>query len=117
VIAWYFEDESTPATDALRDRVADAGAMVPSLWRPEVASVFQTAIRQQRIDAVYRDDSLAELALMPITVDAETSSYAWSATLRLAEQFSLCKTSARLGLLLPCGTPRPDVPVAPFDHY
>ena len=88
-MAWYFEDESTPATDALLDRVADAGALVPGLWRLEVANAFQTAIRRQRIDAVYRDASLAELGLMSITVDADTSTYAWSATLRLAERFSL----------------------------
>jgi predicted nucleic acid-binding protein len=88
-MAWYFEDESTPATDALLDRVADGGAVVPSLWRLEVANAFQTAIRRQRIDAVYRDASLAELGLMPITIDADTSTYAWSATLRLSERFSL----------------------------
>jgi predicted nucleic acid-binding protein len=88
-LAWYFEDESTPVTDALLDRVAGAGALVPGLWRLEVANAFQTAIRRQRIDAVYRDASLAELGLMPITVDADTSTYAWSATLRLSERFSL----------------------------
>ena len=88
-MAWYFEDESTPATDVLLDRVADAGALVPGLWRLEVANAFQTAIRRQRIDAVYRDASLAELGLMPITIDAETNTYAWSATLRLANRFSL----------------------------
>ena len=88
-MAWYFEDESTPATDALLDRVADAGAMVPGLWRLEVANAFQTAIRRHRIDAVYRDASLAELELMPITIDTDTSTYAWSATLRLSERFSL----------------------------
>jgi len=88
-LAWYFEDESTPATDALLDRVADTGALVPGLWRLEVANAFQTAIAHQRIDAVYRDASLAELGLMPITVDADTSTYAWSATLRLSERFSL----------------------------
>ena len=49
-MAWYFEDESTPATDALLDRVADSGAVVPGLWRLEVANAFQTAIRRQRID-------------------------------------------------------------------
>ncbi len=87
-MAWYFEDESTPATDALLDRVADTGAVVPGLWRLE-ANAFQTAIRRQRIDAVYRDASLAELGLMPITIDADTSTYAWLATLRLSERFSL----------------------------
>ena len=88
-MAWYFEDESTKAADALLDRVADTGAVVPGLWRLEVANAFQIAVRRQRIDAVYRDASLTELTLLPITIDADTNSYAWSTTLRLAERFSL----------------------------
>jgi len=36
-----------------------------------------------------RDTPLAELALLPITIDADTNSYAWTTTLRLAERFSL----------------------------
>jgi predicted nucleic acid-binding protein len=88
-MAWYFEDESTPATDELLERVASGGAIVPALWRLEVANAFQSAIRRQRIDAPYRDASLMELAMLPITIDPETNSYAWSTTLRLAERFSL----------------------------
>ncbi|HEY7426564.1 MAG TPA: type II toxin-antitoxin system VapC family toxin [Gemmataceae bacterium] len=88
-VAWYFEDESTREIDALLDRVADTGAVVPAHWRLEVANAFQMAVRHRRIDAVYRDESLAELAVMPITIDDDTSSYAWSTTLRLAEQYSL----------------------------
>ena len=88
-MAWYFEDESTPTTDALLDRIAERGAVVPAHWRLEVASAFQAAVRRQRIDTVYRDASLAELGLMPITIDADTTTYAWSATLRLAERFAL----------------------------
>ena len=88
-MAWYFEDESTPATDAVLDRVSGSGAVVPGLWRLEVANAFQTAVRRQRIDAVYRDASLAELGFMAITIDADTNGYAWSTTLRLAERFAL----------------------------
>jgi predicted nucleic acid-binding protein len=88
-MAWYFEDESTPATDELLERVAESGAMVPGLWRLEVANAFQVAVRRQRIDAVYRDASLKELTFMPITIDTDTNSYAWSTTLRIAERFSL----------------------------
>ena len=88
-MAWYFEDESTPTTDALLDRVAASGAVVPGLWRLEVANAFQMAVRRERIDAVYRDASLAELGYMPITIDTDTNSYAWSTTLRLAERFAL----------------------------
>jgi predicted nucleic acid-binding protein len=88
-MTWYFDDESTATTDELLDRVSEIGAMVPGLWQLEVANAFQMAVRRQRIDAAYRDASLADLALMPITVDSDTNSYAWSTTLRLAERFSL----------------------------
>ena len=63
--------------------------MVPASWRLEVAHAFQAAIHHEQIDAIYRDASLAELALLPIAIDPDTSTYAWSATLRLAERFSL----------------------------
>jgi predicted nucleic acid-binding protein len=88
-MAWYFEDESTPDTDQLLDLVAKDGAVVPGLWRLEVANAFQTAIRRRRIDVSYRDASLAELGFLPITTDVDTDSYAWSAILRLAERFLL----------------------------
>jgi predicted nucleic acid-binding protein len=88
-MAWYFEDESTQATDELLDRVTGGGALVPGHWRLEVANALQMAVRRQRIDAVYRDASIGELILLPITIDTDTNSYAWSATLRLAEKFAL----------------------------
>lgn len=55
----------------------------------EVADAFQEAVRHKRIDSVYRDASLAELAMLPITFDQTMRDRAWSATLRLAERFSL----------------------------
>lgn len=85
----YFDDESTPATDALLDRVAEAGAVAPTVWRLEVANALQMAIRRKRIDDAYRDGALAELALLPITIDVDTDTYAWTTTLRLAERFAL----------------------------
>lgn len=88
-LAWYFEDEATPATDELLDRLASHGAVVPSLWRLEVGNAFQMAIRRKRIDTVFRDEALTELAAMPITIDPETDTHAWTATLRLSERFAL----------------------------
>ena len=88
-MSWYFDDENTPATDALLDQVSDAGAVVPSVWRLEVASAFQIAIRRKRIDNDFRGRALTELMLMPITIDPDTDIYAWSTTLRLAERFGL----------------------------
>jgi len=88
-VAWYFEDETTPATEAILNDVVETGAVVPTLWRLEVANAFQSAIRRNRITAQYRDQSLAELMLMPISIDTETNTYAWTMTLRLAERFAL----------------------------
>jgi len=88
-LAWYFEDETTPATEAVLDRVSETGAVVPALWRLEVANAFQSAIRRNRITAFYRDRSLGELVNMPIAIDPDTNAHAWTTTLRLAERFAL----------------------------
>ncbi len=88
-MAWYFEDEATPATEDVLDRVTETGAVVPTLWRLEVGNTLQMAIRRKRIDAAYRDAVLTELAAMPITIDAETDLHAWTTALRLSERFDL----------------------------
>jgi predicted nucleic acid-binding protein len=88
-MSWYFDDESTATTDGLLDQVADTGALVPTVWRLEVANALQMAVRRNRIDTGYRDRALTELALLPIAIDADTDTYAWSTTLRLAERFAL----------------------------
>lgn len=88
-LTWYFDDETTLATEAVLDRVVEAGAVVPGLWRLEVANAFQSALRRKRISTNYRDGSLARLAQLPITTDADTDTYAWTTTLRLAERFGL----------------------------
>jgi predicted nucleic acid-binding protein len=88
-LSWYFEDERTPAVDAVLDQVAAGGAVVPSLWRLEVANGFQMAIRRKRIDRTFRDNAFRQLALLPITVETETDLHAWSSTVNLADQFDL----------------------------
>ena len=88
-MTWYFDDEITPATEAVLNHVSEAGAVVPSLWRLEVANAFQSALRRKRISPEYRDESLVELGELPIMLDADTDTYAWTTTLRLAERFGL----------------------------
>jgi predicted nucleic acid-binding protein len=88
-LSWYFEDERSAQADTLLDQVVDQGAVVPSLWRLEVANGFQTAILRKRIDAAFRDAALAELAMMEITVDSDTDANAWTTTVRLSDRFKL----------------------------
>jgi predicted nucleic acid-binding protein len=88
-LTWCFHDQRTPATQALLEQVAEDGAVVPTLWRLEVANGLQTALRRRRIDAVFRDASLEDLAALPITVDTDTHTHAWSGTLLLSDRFRL----------------------------
>ncbi len=88
-LSWYFPDEQTDAANALLMQIADQGAIVPTLWHLEVGNAFQTAIRRGRCDAAYRDQALAELRELPITVDADTLHHAWKDTLALSEKFGL----------------------------
>lgn len=61
-VAWYFEGEGTAATDAVLDQVSIGGAMALGVWPLEVANALLMAVRRKRIDGVYRDAALAELA-------------------------------------------------------
>ena len=88
-LGWYFEDERSAAGDAVLDRVTEEGGIVPALWRYEVANGLQMAVRRKRIDTTYRNASLAELGLLPITVDRAGDDLVWTTTLALADRFSL----------------------------
>ena len=88
-LAWYFEDEKTEESTAVLRQVADTGAVVPALWRLEVLSGLQVALRRGRITLAYRDASLSDLRALPIAIDRSTNRQAWSATLRLCDRFAL----------------------------
>lgn len=88
-LAWCFEDEATPAIDAVMQQVAESGAIVPALWRLEVANGLQAGLRRGRLTAPQREAMLAALADLDIATDPETDRYAWSTTLRLAERHAL----------------------------
>ncbi len=105
-LAWLYSDELTPATQQVFDRVTSAGAWVPTLWRLEVANSLQTGVRRGRIRPEFRDASLIDLALMAIKSDLDTDTFAWSATLRLAERCGLTLyDAAYLELALRQGLP------------
>jgi predicted nucleic acid-binding protein len=88
-LSWYFEDERTPAADGVLDQVVNEGAVVPALWKLEVANGLQVAIRRKRIDVQFRDDAISQLAAMPIVAELETDTFAWTSTLHLADRYRL----------------------------
>jgi len=88
-LSWCFADEAADVSAVALDAVVARGALAPPLWRIEVANALTSALRRKRIDAAFREASLADLAALPIALDAETDSHVWSTTLRLADQHRL----------------------------
>jgi predicted nucleic acid-binding protein len=89
VLAWLLPDEHNSTAQKLLDRVAEDGAIVPMHWPIEVGNAMLIALRRRRISAVQRDDGIAQLIDLQITVDQETLDYLWTATLALADRHRL----------------------------
>jgi len=88
-LAWIYGDETTEAIRRVFDAIAENGAVVPALWRLEVANSLRTAVRKRRIEPDFRRAALADLALLDITTDQQTDSYAWTETLNLTDAFRI----------------------------
>jgi predicted nucleic acid-binding protein len=105
-LAWVYGDETTEAIRHVFDQVSDEGAWVPGLWRLDVANVLEMGVRRGRHDAAFRDATLTDLDLLPISLDPETDRPAWRATLHLAGRHRLTLyDAAYLELALRRGLP------------
>ena len=83
-MAWLFDDETTPETDELLDRLKKGAALVPAIWRLEVGNVLIRAERSNRVTAAQVASSLELIRRLPIEVDAETERRALKEVLLLA---------------------------------
>jgi predicted nucleic acid-binding protein len=111
-LAWIYGDETTEAIRLLYERVADEGALVPMLWRLEVANALTLAVRRGRIDVDFRDAALRDLAVLDIISDRQTDAQAWAGTLHLADAHRLTLyDAAYLELAL-----RHSLPLASLDR-
>lgn len=88
-LAWSFVDERNAATLAIASRVRDEGAVVPSLWKLEVANILRLAVRKERITALERNDTLKDFERLGIEIDGETADRAWNETLAVADRHDL----------------------------
>lgn len=88
-VAWLFDDEASPETDALLGRLREDGALVPGNWRLELGNVLTQAERRNRIAGVQIAAYLDLLDRLPIVTDAETESRALREILTLARTENL----------------------------
>ena len=68
-MAWCFDDEATPLTDGVLDRLREDEAVVPALWQLEVANVLLIAERRGRITEAQATRFLDLLMQLRIRVD------------------------------------------------
>lgn len=83
-LTWCFEDEASPQTDRLFERVRDDGAVVPGLWYLELSNVLLQAEKRGRISTGDVATRLGLIAELPISVDGETTVRAWQEILTVA---------------------------------
>jgi len=69
-LAWCFEDEASPQTEAILDLLSDDTAVVPSLWELEVSNVLLLGERHRRLTESQTARFVALLGQLPILVDS-----------------------------------------------
>jgi predicted nucleic acid-binding protein len=104
-MAWCFEDEATPFSDALLIRARQTGVVVPAIWPLEVANTILIGERRQRLTDALTAQFLLLLASLSITIDDQALVGAWGPVLTLAREQGLTAYDAtylelgnRLGL-------------------
>jgi predicted nucleic acid-binding protein len=110
--AWYFDDESDPYADAVALSLAKTIAVVPSIFHLEIANILVMGERRKRSTEAKATAFLTRLAALPIIVDDQTTSRAWSDTIAVARAHGLTSyDSAYLELAL-----RESLPLASLDR-
>jgi predicted nucleic acid-binding protein len=105
-MSWYFKDEASPYTDAVRASLASERAAVPALWPLEVASVLIIGERRKRSTQAKATIWLRLLAALPIAVDMQAPGLAFDTILDLARSHKLTTyDAAYLELAMRLGVP------------
>lgn len=105
-VTWCFEDEATPASDGLLDRLGEEAAAAPAIWPLELGNVLVMAERRGRVSAAQIAEFLGLLHELPVVIDDETPQRALDEVLALARSEGLTTyDAAYLELAMRLGVP------------
>ena len=93
-MAWLFNDEATPKTDALLTRLTAEAALVPAWWFIEITNVLAMAERKGRITPAQSDAFIADLGKLGIERDDEAPRRAFTFLLTLCRRHRLTSYDA-----------------------
>lgn len=68
-LSWCFEDEASPITDAVLDRLDRERAIAPAIWPLEVANGLRSAERRGRLDEGVIPEATRLLMTLPIRIE------------------------------------------------
>ncbi len=88
-MAWVFDDEEEPLAAAVRDRLADTIAIVPSVWPLETSNALLVAERRGRLTEAESVRFLTVLRSLPVNVEAASSLRSVDHLLSLAREVGL----------------------------
>ena len=93
-MAWCFQDEATPATNRLLDRMGDEAAAVPGWWYLEVTNVLALAERKKRISSAQVDEFIALIESFDLEIDDQAPKRAFAHLLPLCRGHRLTSYDA-----------------------
>ena len=88
-MAWVFDDEEEPLAAAVRDRLTDTIAIVPSVWPQETSNALLVAERRGRLTEAESVRFLTVLRSLPVNVEAASSLRSIGHLLSLAREVGL----------------------------
>jgi predicted nucleic acid-binding protein len=89
-LPWRFEDEATPWTESLLDRIEGGEeVLVPAHWPLEVANTLLVGRRRGRVTSQQVTEFIDDLAALPIRLEAPPGPAQWRPVLALAERYHL----------------------------
>ena len=88
-MAWLFEDEASPKTESILNRLEAEDAVAPTLWIYEVGNVLLMAERRKRITEAQGKRFTTLLEALPIRVSEPNSRHLWSNAVTVAREHGL----------------------------
>ena len=102
-MAWCFEDEATPRTEALLDRTETDAVVVPLHWPLEVTNVLRTAVKRGRLTESQSVKKAAALMSLSVRYDPLTHQLAFTTTCQKYKLTSYDAAYLELALRLGAG--------------
>jgi predicted nucleic acid-binding protein len=83
-LAWALPRQQTVTTKALLEQAAEYGTLTTALWPIEVANVLLIYERRRQMTTAERISAIGFYSDLPIEIDDQTATRAWSTTFELA---------------------------------